>query len=125
MSKEKKAKKPPGEKEQLIESYYMLARVIDHNTQIFNSFINMISAKEAEEKEAQQEGKPIEGRHLYTKEDASAVLANIVETCGEDQAKKFLESFEADKISHLAPAHYEVFVKSGNYMVKHYKGDVI
>ena len=41
------------------------------------------------------------------------------------QAKKFLESFEADKISHLAPAHYEVFVKSGNYMVKHYKGDVI
>tara|TARA_B100000287_G_scaffold432308_1_gene491318 strand:+ start:50 stop:421 length:372 start_codon:yes stop_codon:yes gene_type:complete len=123
MSKEKKAKKPPSEKEQLIESYYMLARVIDHNTQIFNSFINMISAKEAEE--AQQGNKPIEWRNLYTKEDVSAVLANIVETCGEDKAKKFLESFEADKISHLAPAHYEVFVKSGNYMVKHYKGDVI
>ena len=54
MTKEKKAKKKvvkkPTDAERLIEAYYMLARTIDHNTQVFNAFINMISAKEAEEK---------------------------------------------------------------------------
>ena len=48
--KDKKAKKEPTDAERVIEAYYMLARTIDHNTKVFNSFIDMISAKEAEEK---------------------------------------------------------------------------
>jgi len=119
--KDKKAKKKPTEAERVIEAYYMLARTIDHNTQVFNAFIDMISAKEAEEKKYPK-NPPID---VYTKDDVAEVLTNIVETCGKEQATKFLDSFDAKTISQVAPMNYDVFIKSGNYMIKHYKGDVI
>ena len=119
--KDKKAKKKPTEAERVIEAYYMLARTIDHNTQVFNAFIDMISAKEAEEKKSPK-NPPID---VYTKDDVAELLTNIVETCGKEQAVKFLDSFDAKSISEVAPANYDVFIKSGNYMIKHYKGDVI
>jgi len=28
-------------------------------------------------------------------------------------------------VSEVAPANYEVFIKSGEYLIKHYQGDVI
>ena len=125
MTKEKKAKKKvvkkPTDAERLIEAYYMLARTIDHNTQVFNAFINMISAKEAEEKPSPSKA-PID---IHTKDDIEQVLTNIVETCGKENAVEFLNSFDAKTISQIAPESYDVFIKSGNYMIKHYKGDVI
>ena len=119
--KDKKAKKKPTEAERVIEAYYMLARTIDHNTQVFNAFIDMISAKEAEEKKSPK-NPPSD---VYTKDDVAEVLTNIVETCGKEQAVKFLDSFDAKTISEVCPTKYDVFIKSGNYMIKHYKGDVI
>tara|TARA_R100000789_G_scaffold48461_1_gene48940 strand:- start:292 stop:666 length:375 start_codon:yes stop_codon:yes gene_type:complete len=119
--KDKKAKKKPTEAERVIEAYYMLARTIDHNTQVFNAFIDMISAKEAEEKKSPK-NPPID---VYTKDDVAEVLTNIVEACGKEQAVKFLDSFDAKTISEVCPTKYDVFIKSGNYMIKHYKGDVI
>jgi len=123
MTKGKKGEEKPTEQEKLIETYYMLARVIDHNTQIFNAFINMISAKEAEIENSSSTVAP--PAVVHTKTDVSNVLTNIVETCGKKQAKKFLDSFNAKTVSDVETQHYDVFIKSGNYMVKHYKGDVI
>ena len=128
--KDKKAITKPTEAERIIESYYMLARVIDHNTQMLNAFINMISAKEAEENNppSPPKTKPVnvkEWKAKYTKEDITKVLSDIVEKCGKEQATKFLDSFDAKTISRVAPANYDVFVTSGEYMVKQFGGDPI
>ena len=128
--KDKKAITKPTEAERIIEAYYMLARVIDHNTQMLNAFINMISAKEAEENTppSPPKTKPVnvkEWKAKYTKEDITKVLSTIVEKCGKDKATKFLDSFDAKTLSQVAPANYDVFVTSGEYMVKQYGGDVI
>jgi hypothetical protein len=122
--KDKKAKTKPTEAERIIEAYYMLARVIDHNTQMFSAFISMISDKEAEDKNPPSPPKT-KPTNKYTKEDITKVLHSIHEKCGKEKATKFLESFDAKSISQVAPANYGVFVTSGEYMVKQYGGDVI
>ena len=128
--KDKKAKTKPTEAERIIEAYYMLARVIDHNTQMLSAFVNMISDKEAEDDNpiSPPKIKPVnvkEWKAKYTKEDATEVLRSIHEKCGKEKAIKFLDSFDANTISQVAPANYDVFVTSGEYMVKQYGGDVI
>jgi hypothetical protein len=128
--KDKKAKTKPTESERIIEAYYMLARVIDHNTQMLNAFINMISAKEAEENNppSPPKTKPVnvkEWKAKYTKEDVRGVLTEIHLKCGPEKAKKFLDSFDAKTLSQVAPANYDVFVTSGEYMVKQFGGDPI
>ena len=122
--KDKKAKTKPTEAERIIEAYYMLARVIDHNTQMFSAFISMISDKEAEDKNPPSPPKT-KPTNKYTKEDITKVLHSIHEKCGKEKAIKFLDSFDANTISQVAPANYGVFVTSGEYMVKQYGGDVI
>jgi len=121
---DKKALTAPVEQERIIESFYMLARVVDQNTQMFKAFIDMIAYKEAEDSSppSPPKTKPI---NKYTKEDITKVLSDIVEKCGKKQATKFLDSFDAKSISQVAPANYDVFIKSGEYMVKQYGGDPI
>jgi len=128
--KDKKAKTKPTEAERIAEAYYMLARVIDHNTQMFSAFISMISDKEAEDKNppSPPKLKPVNvkgWKAKYTKEDVTEVLHSIHEKCGKEKAIKFLDSFDANTISQVAPANYDVFVTSGEYMVKQYGGDPI
>jgi hypothetical protein len=128
--KDKKASTKPTEAERIIEAYYMLARVIDHNTQMLNAFINMISSKEAEENNppSPPKTKPVnvkEWKAKYTKEDVRGVLKEIHLKCGPEKAKKFLDSFDAKTLSQVAPANYDVFVTSGEYMVKQFGGDPI
>ena len=121
---DKKALTAPVEQERIIESFYMLARVVDQNTQLFKSFIDMIAYNEAEDNSPKDppKTKPI---NKYTKEDITKVLRSIHEKCGEEKAIKFLDSFDAKTLSQVAPANYDVFVTSGEYMVKQYGGDVI
>ena len=121
---DKKALTAPVEQERIIESFYMLARVVDQNTQMFKAFIDMISDKEAEDDNpiSPPKTKPI---NRYTKEDARNVLTQILLKCGSSKAKKFLDSFDANHLSQVAPANYDVFVKSGEYMIKQYGGDPI
>tara|TARA_R110000851_G_scaffold55678_1_gene130471 strand:- start:10 stop:411 length:402 start_codon:yes stop_codon:yes gene_type:complete len=128
--KDKKAKTKPTEAERIIEAYYMLARVIDHNTQMLSAFVNMISDKEAEDDNpiSPPKIKPVnvkEWKAKYTKEDITKVLHSIHEKCGKEKAIKFLDSFDAKTLSQVAPANYDVFVTSGEYMVKQYGGDPI
>mgnify|MGYP003673013488 FL=1 len=127
---DKKALTAPVEQERIIEAYYMLARVIDHNTQMLSAFVNMISDKEAEDDNpiSPPKTKPVnvkEWKANYTKEDITKVLHSIHEKCGKEKAIKFLDSFDAKTISQVAPANYDVFVTSGEYMVKQYGGDPI
>ena len=122
--KDKKAKTKPTEAERIIEAYYMLARVIDHNTQMLSAFVNMISDKEAEDDNPISPPKT-KSINKYTKEDITKVLHSIHEKCGKEKAIKFLDSFDAKTLSQVAPANYDVFVTSGEYMVKQYGGDPI
>jgi len=121
---DKKALTAPVEQERIIESFYMLARVVDQNTQMFKAFIDMIAYKEAEDNSPKDppKTKPI---NKYTKEDITKVLHSIHEKCGKGKAIKFLDSFDAKTLSQVAPANYDVFVTSGEYMVKQYGGDPI
>jgi hypothetical protein len=121
---DKKALTAPVEQERIIESFYMLARVVDQNTQMFKAFIDMIAYKEAEDNSPKDppKTKPI---NKYTKEDITRVLRSIHEKCGKGKAIKFLDSFDAKTLSQVAPANYDVFVTSGEYMVKQYGGDPI
>ena len=121
---DKKALTAPVEQDRIIESFYMLARVVDQNTQMFKSFIDMIAYKEAEDNSPKDppKTKPI---NKYTKEDITKVLHSIHEKCVKEKAIKFLDSFDAKTLSQVAPANYDVFVTSGEYMVKQYGGDPI
>ena len=121
---DKKALTAPVEQDRIIESFYMLARVVDQNTQMFKAFIDMIAYKEAEDNSPKDppKTKPI---NKYTKEDITKVLHSIHEKCGKEKAVKFLDSFDAKTLSQVAPANYDVFVTSGEYMVKQYGGDPI
>ena len=130
MKKDKKAITAPTEQERIIESYYMLARTIDQNTQMFKAFIDMIADKEAEDSNppSPPKLKPVNvkgWKAKYTKEDITEVLHAIHEKCGKEKAIKFLDSFDANTLSQVAPANYDVFVTSGEYMVKQFGGDPI
>ena len=127
---DKKALTAPVEQDRIIESFYMLARVVDQNTQMFKAFIDMIAYKEAEDNNppSPPKTKPVnvkEWKAKYTKEDVRGVLKEIHLKCGPEKAKKFLGSFDAKTLSQVAPANYDVFVTSGEYMVKQFGGDPI
>ena len=127
----KRIKKAKPEEDRVVTAYYMLARVVDQNTQMFKAFIDMISDhKEAlDEKEKRATPpKPANVRDwevTISKDQIKEVLIRINKTCGKEKATKFLYSFGAKTISQVAPVNYDVFVKSGNYMIQHYGGDVL
>ena len=121
----KRIKKAKPEEDRVVTAYYMMARVVDQNTQMFKAFIDMISDHKEELDEKERRTAPPKPANTISKEQIKEVLMKINETCGKEQATKFLNSFDAKKISHVAPANYDVFVKSGNYMIQHYGGDVL
>jgi Cdc6-like AAA superfamily ATPase len=121
-----KKDKPPTKNDQLLEAYYMLARVIDQNTQMFEAVFNAISQMNAPETQEPSSDYPaIEEVRKKQKEKMVEVLEEIVNKCGRIKAEEFLDSFEAKSISTVAPSHYDVFIKSGEYLVKQYQGDII
>ena len=127
----KRIKKAKPEEDRVVTAYYMLARVVDQNTQMFKAFIDMISDhKEALDEKEKRTAPPKpanvkDWEVTISKDQIKEVLIRINKTCGKEQATKFLNSFDAKKISQVAPANYDVFVKSGNYMIQHYGGDVL
>ena len=121
----KRIKKAKPEEDRVVTAYYMLARVVDQNTQMFKAFIDMISDHKEALDEKEKRTAPPKPASTISKDQVKEVLIKINKTCGKEQATKFLNSFDAKKISHVAPANYDVFVKSGNYMIQHYGGDVL
>jgi len=121
----KRIKKAKPEEDRVVTAYYMLARVVDQNTQMFKAFISMISDHKETLDEKEKRTTPPKPANTISKDQIKEVLIRINKTCGKEQATKFLNSFDAKKISHVAPANYDVFVKSGNYMIQHYGGDVL
>ena len=119
----KKAK--PEEEDRVVTAYYMMARVVDQNTQMFKAFIDMISDHKEELDEKERRTAPPKPANTISKEQIKEVLMKINETCGKEKAKNFLESFGAKSISEIDVDKYPVFVSSGNYMVQHYGGDVL
>jgi hypothetical protein len=122
-SKEKNPEKPPKKQDQVVEAYYMLARVVSQNTQMYEAVFNALTQMSSD----QAPEKPVTAENIsdLKKEKLIEVLTQIVEKCGKAKAIDFLNSFDAETISDISPAHYEVFVKSGEYLIKHYQGDVI
>ena len=121
----KRIKKAKPEEDRVVTAYHMMARVVDQNTQMFKAFIDMISDHKEALDEKERRTAPPKPANTISKEQIKEVLMKINKTCGKEQATKFLNSFDAKKISHVAPANYDVFVKSGNYMIQHYGGDVL
>ena len=116
--------KPPSKNDQLIESFYMLARVVSQNTQLFKAVLNTFSQPEKPSAPTPPAEKKTEDPNEL-KDQMTEVLEDIVAKCGRVRAKQFLDSFDAKSISEVAPVNYEVFIKSGEYLVKQFKGDVI
>ena len=121
----KRIKKAKPEEDRVVTAYYMLARVVDQNTQMFKAFIDMISDHKEALDEKEKRTAPPKPTNTISKDQIKEVLIRINKTCGKEQATKFLNSFDAKKISQVAPVNYDVFVKSGNYMIQHYGGDVL
>jgi len=117
--KDKKAE----EEDRIATAFFMLAKVIDQNTAMYKAFIDMISAKEEEERNTPR--KQETPSSSISKDQLKNVLIKINKTCGTEKAKKFLDSFDAKSISEVAPANYDVFIQTGEYMVNHHKGDVL
>ena len=121
----KRIKKAKPEEDRVVTAYYMLARVVDQNTQMFKAFIDMISDHKEALDEKEKRTAPPKPTNTISKDQIKEVLIRINKTCGKEKATKFLYSFDAKTISQVAPANYDVFVKSGNYMIQHYGGDVL
>ena len=121
----KRIKKAEPEEDRVVTAYYMLARVVDQNTQMFKAFIDMISDHKEALDEKEKRTAPPKPTNTISKDQIKEVLIRINKTCGKEKATKFLYSFGAKTISQVAPANYDVFVKSGNYMIQHYGGDVL
>ena len=121
----KRIKKAKPEEDRVVTAYYMLARVVDQNTQMFKAFIDMISDHKEALDEKEKRTTPPKPASTISKDQVKEVLIRINKTCGKEKATKFLYSFGAKTISQVAPANYDVFVKSGNYMIQHYGGDVL
>ena len=121
----KRIKKAKPEEDRVVTAYYMLARVVDQNTQMFKAFIDMISDHKEALDEKEKRTAPPKPTNTISKDQIKEVLIRINKTCGKEQATKFLNSFDAKKISQIAPANYDVFVKSGNYLIQQYYGDVL
>tara|TARA_R100001086_G_C11694529_1_gene219567 strand:- start:27 stop:401 length:375 start_codon:yes stop_codon:yes gene_type:complete len=121
----KRIKKAKPEEDRVVTAYYMLARVVDQNTQMFKAFIDMISDHKEALDEKEKRTAPPKPTNTISKDQIKEVLIRINKTCGKEKATKFLYSFGAKTISQVAPVNYDVFVKSGNYMIQHYGGDVL
>ena len=121
----KRIKKAKPEEDRVVTAYYMLARVVDQNTQMFKAFIDMISDHKEALDEKEKRTAPPKPTNTSSKDQIKEVLIRINKTCGKEKATKFLYSFGAKTISQVAPVNYDVFVKSGNYMIQHYGGDVL
>ena len=121
-----KKEKPPSKHDQLIESYYMLARVVSQNTQMFEAVLNAFSQPSPQEPvEPNSNYRAIKEMREQQRDEVVAVLERVVENCGREKAKQFLDSFDAKSVSQVEPVNYDVFIKSGEYLIKQYKGDVI
>jgi len=123
-SKEKTSLKPPKKQDQILEAYYMLARVVSQNTQMFEAVFNSLNHI-ASSQNADNQINTAKVINSDDKEKLVEVLSQIVEKCGKEKAISFMDSFDAKTVSEVAPANYEVFIKSGEYLIKHYQGDVI
>ena len=121
----KRIKKAKPEEDRVVTAYYMLARVVDQNTQMFKAFIDMISDHKEALDEKEKRTAPPKPTNTISKDQIKEVLIRINKTCGKEKATKFLYSFGAKTISQVAPANYDVFVICGNYMIQHYGGDVL
>tara|TARA_R100001480_G_scaffold6652_1_gene13912 strand:- start:19 stop:393 length:375 start_codon:yes stop_codon:yes gene_type:complete len=121
----KRIKKAKPEEDRVVTAYYMLARVVDQNTQMFKAFIDMISDHKEALDEKEKRTAPPKPTNTISKDQIKEVLIRINKTCGKEKAKTFLESFGAKSISEIDVTKYPVFVSSGNYMVQHYGGDVL
>ena len=121
----KRIKKAKPEEDRVVTAYYMLARVVDQNTQMFKAFIDMISDHKEALDEKEKRTTPPKPASTISKDQVKEVLIKINKTCGKEKATTFLYSFGAKTISQVAPVNYDVFVKSGNYMIQHYGGDVL
>ena len=121
-----KKEKPPSKHDQLVESYYMLARVVSQNTQMFEAVLNSFSPPSPQEPvEPNSDYPAIEEVRKQQLDEIGEVLRRVIEKCGRIKAEQFLDSFDAKSISQIAPANYEVFIKSGESLIKQYKGDVL
>ena len=123
-SKEKTSLKPPKKQDQILEAYYMLARVVSQNTQMFEAVFNSLNHI-ASNQNADNQINTAKVINSDDKEKLVEVLSQIVEKCGKEKAISFMDSFHPKTVSEVAPANYEFFIKSGEYLIKHYQGDVI
>ena len=120
--KDKKAE----EEDRIVTAFFMLAKVIEQNTAMYKAFIDMISAKEEEERNPPPKPANVKDWEVtISKDQLKDVLIKVNKTCGIEKTKKFLDSFDAKSISEVAPANYDVCIQRGEYMVNHHKGDVL
>lgn len=136
-----KADAPVKEKETLEDrltlAYYMLAGVVDKNTQCMAALLTALEM--AAETQAQnathlkvvpppQEPIPIKSvidpvdevdkLHVYTVSECQKVLLGVGGAKGKETAFKLLKKYGAERISELSPADFHLFVEDGNKIIE-------
>ena len=77
-----KKEKPPSKHDQLVESYYMLARVVSQNTQMFESVLNSFSPPSPQEPvEPNSDYPAIEEVRKQQLDEIGEVLRRVIEKC--------------------------------------------
>lgn len=137
-TKDKKAIKKTQSKnsevdERIVSSYYMLAKVVDQNTQMFNAFIEMMSHSPEEEvvqptpptppvEEPSEEFVESQRQADIDHDMIKTLLMTIHKTVGAEAAKAHLKRFGASRISEILLLDYPEFYKQGSAIL-HKGGD--
>ena len=124
--KEKKLTKAEQREEQITTAFYMLARVVDQNTQMFNAFIDMMSESPEPAKVPATRTRPTEPKpktpvqaepespvEEISKEQIANLLVAINNAVGVDKAKALLMEFNAVRVSEVPKESYPAFLKRG------------
>jgi hypothetical protein len=124
--KEKKLTKAEQREDQITTAFYMLARVVDQNTQMFNAFIDTMSESPEPAKVPATRTRPTEPKpetpvqaepespvEEISQEQISNLLVAINNAVGVDKAKALLMEFNAVRVSEVPVESYPAFLKRG------------
>ena len=137
--KETKLTKPEEEENSLTTAFYMLARVVDQNTQMFNALIEMMAQSEEPAKAPHARKRPTPvipetplqivpaedppevapeepkqeapKQEEITREQIADVLVTISNALGVGYAKLLLSEFGAVRVSEVPAERYPVFLE--------------
>jgi hypothetical protein len=129
MTEKKKPTKKETSEERTMNAFYMLAKVVEQNTQMFEALIVAInSASQPPVMTGDPNITPTPGpaipettpaeEHTYAEDDCKDVLVALVTKHGKEKGMAHLKNYNATKISEVPEHCRENFVLTGRLIVE-------